>query len=399
MHESMTLDIVMATMTLLFTAAIVAIVAKRIKFPFTILLVIIGLILGYASHKIPALHSLTMFKLTPEVVLFVFLPALLFESAFNLDAKELMRNILPILTLAIPALLISTATVGFIVHYALGLPLGVSLLFGSLISATDPVAVVALFREIGAPKRLNLLVEGESLFNDGTALVVFKIILGVVLLGNFSSATITNGLIEFFIVFFGGITTGIILGIVFSKTIEMVRNDPLVEITLTTILAHSAFIAAEHLFHVSGVMSVVAAGLIMGGYGRNKISPAVQEHMESFWEYFAFVCNSLIFLLVGLSVNLHLFMANLPAIFVASGAILIARCGAVYSLVPIIGKFKMVEEINRKFQTVIFWGGTKGSPRHRYRTQYSRGGGRAFYHTGNDTGSGPLHPSCKRTHH
>lgn len=361
MHESMTLEMVMATMTLLFTASIVAIIAKKVKLPFTILLVIIGLILGYASHKIPALHSLTMFKLTPDVVLFVFLPALIFESAFNLNAKELMRNILPILTLAIPALLISTATVGFIVHYALGLPLGVSLLFGSLISATDPVAVVALFKEIGAPKRLNLLVEGESLFNDATALVVFKIILGVVLLGNFSGMTIANGVVEFFIVFFGGIAMGIILGLLFSITIETVRNDPLVEITLTTILAHTAFIAAEHLFHVSGVMSVVAAGLVMGGYGKNKISPAVQEHMESFWEYFAFVCNSLIFLLVGLSVDIHLFMSNLPAIFVAAAAILIARSGATYSLVPLIGKLKMVEAVDRKFQTVIFWGGLRGA--------------------------------------
>lgn len=361
MHESATLDIVMGTMILLFTAAIVAIIAKKIKFPFTIFLVIIGLILGWASHIVPALHPLTSLEMTPEVVLFIFLPALLFESAFNLDAKALMRNILPILTLAIPALLLSTATVGLIVHYVLGLPLGVSLLFGSLISATDPVAVVALFKEIGAPKRLNLLVEGESLFNDGTALVVFKIILGVVLLGNFSGATITNGILEFFIVFIGGIITGTVLGILFAKTIEMVKNDPLVEITLTTILAHSAFITAEHLFHVSGVMSVVAAGVTMGGYGRTKISPSIEEHMESFWEYFAFVCNSLIFLLVGLSVDIHLFGANIGSILVASFAIIVARAIAVYSLVPLIGRLKLVETISIQFRTVIFWGGLRGA--------------------------------------
>ncbi|MDH3976536.1 MAG: Na+/H+ antiporter [Deltaproteobacteria bacterium] len=361
MHESIILDTVMATMTLLFAASIVAIVAKKIKFPFTILLVIIGLILGWASHQISALHPLTLLKMTPEVVLFIFLPALIFESAFNLDAKALIKNIVPILTLAIPALLLSTATVGLIIHYVLGLPLGIALLFGSLISATDPVAVVALFKEIGAPKRLNLLVEGESLFNDGTALVLFKIILGVIILGNFTASTITSGIVEFFIVFIGGILTGTILGVIFAKTIEIVRNDPLVEITLTTILAHTAFITAEHLFHVSGIMSTVAAGITMGGYGRTKISPSIEEHMESFWEYFAFICNSLIFLLVGLSIDMHLFAANIGAILVASLAIIAARAMAVYSLVPLIGKLKLVEKVSVQFQTVIFWGGLRGA--------------------------------------
>lgn len=361
MHNSTTLDLVIMIMTLLFCASIVGIISKKIKFPFTIFLVIIGLLLGLASHKVSFFHAVTLFRLTPDVVLFVFLPVLIFESAFNLDAKKLLKNIIPIMTLAVPALLISTFTVGFILHYSLELDLGITLLFGALISATDPVAVIALFKEIGAPKRLNLLVEGESLFNDGTALVLFKIILGVVMLGTFGPGTIAEGVLDFVVVFSGGVAVGIIFGVVFAKTIEIIRDDPLVEITLTTILAHSTFITAEHLLHVSGVMATVAAGLTMGSYGRNKISPSVQEHMASFWEYFAFVCNSLIFLLVGLSIDIHLFVENYRAILLAVLAVLSGRAIAVYTLFPLIERFKMVEPVGKSFQTVIFWGGLRGA--------------------------------------
>jgi CPA1 family monovalent cation:H+ antiporter len=361
MHDEATLSIVVMTMGLMFSASMVAIATKWIRFPFTIALVIIGLLMGWASRGVPALHSLTAFSLTPEVVLFVFLPVLLFEAAFNLDARRLLKNVLPISTLAVPGLLISIATVGFGLHYILGLPLGLALLFGSLISATDPVAVVALFKEMGAPKRLGLLVEGESLFNDGTALVVFNIILGVVVSGLFTSHTVTKGVLNFAVVVTGGIGVGIALGVVFSRIIEIVENDRLVEITLTTILAHSTFLTAEHVLHVSGVIATVAAGLTMGSYGRNKISPPVQEHMEAFWEYFAFVCNSFIFLLVGMSIDMGLFVENFGAILLAALVVLAARALAVYGLFPVVEGLKLAEKVDAKFQTVIFWGGLRGA--------------------------------------
>jgi len=361
MSEHQTLNLVAVFMTLLFVASLVAIVCKRIKFPFTILLVIIGLALGWGARAIPLLHPLLLFTLSPEVVLFVFLPVLIFESALNLNVRALIKNLPPILTLAIPGLLISTATVGTLMHFALALPWGISLLFGTLISATDPVAVISLFREMGAPKRLTLLVEGESLFNDGTALVLFKLILGVILAGHFSAATVTDGIITFFIVFMGGVAVGTFLGLLFSKIIEIVDNDRLVEVTLTTILAHTAFLTAEHFLHVSGVMATVAAGLVLGSYGKTKISPPVHKHMETFWEYFAFVCNSLIFLLVGLSIDPSLFLANYQAILWGAVAILVARSAAIYSLFPVVHRLEGVERVSGAFQTVIFWGGLRGA--------------------------------------
>lgn len=361
MHEDPTLEIVTLVVALLFTSSLVAVAAKRIKFPYTIFLVLIGLAVGYLSGAIEFLKPLTHFELTPDIIVFVFLPVLIFESAFNLNARTLFKNITPILTLAIPALLVSTVVVGGIMHLALDLPLDVALLFGALISATDPVAVISLFKEMGAPKRLTVLVEGESLFNDGTALVLFKILGGIVIAGHFSSATVVDGVLKFFYVFLGGLAVGGIFGYVFSKAIELVENDVLIEITLTTLLAHSTFIAAEHYIGVSGVMATVAAGLTLGSYGRNKISPPVLEHMESFWEYFAYVCNSLIFLLVGLSVDMVLFVKNIGSALWAVGAVLVARAFVIYTFTPLAGRLKGVEAISRSFQTVMFWGGLRGA--------------------------------------
>jgi len=361
MHESATLELVIMVVALMFTASVVSLAAKRIGFPYTILLVIIGLALSWASGNMEGLHILRKFSLTPETVLFVLLPVLIFESAFNMDARRLLKNLAPIVMLAVPALLLSTAIVGGIVHWALGLPIGVALLFGALISATDPVAVVALFKEMGAPKRLNLLVEGESLFNDGTALVVFKLLLGIIAAGAFTGATLLSGTASFFMVALGGAGIGIVLGMVFSRLISRVYEDRFVEITLTTILAHSSFLLAEH-FHVSGVIATVAAGLTMGSYGRLMISPQVLEHLEAFWEYFAFICNSLIFLLVGLSIEVSDLLVNYKAILLAAVAVTIGRAIAVYSTLPVVERlFRRVEHVSMAFRTVIVWGGLRGA--------------------------------------
>jgi CPA1 family monovalent cation:H+ antiporter len=359
MHDSLVTGVFLA-MVLLFTAAVVALFSRRVRLPYTILLVIIGLVMGWAARTVPALGVLTSFELTPDMVLYVLLPVLIFESAFNLDVRSLLRNLAPIMVLAVPAVLISTAIVGALVWQVLGLPPAVALLFGALISATDPVAVIALFREMGAPKRLTMLVEGESLFNDGTALVLFKILLVMALAGGLTPAAALDGVAQFLVVFFGGAAVGVGTGYLFSRIIGWVENNRLVEITLTTILAHMTFLAAEHYLHVSGVMATVGAGLTLGSYGRSKVSPAVLEHLEMFWEYAAYVCNSLIFLLVGLSVDMGTFAADIGAMAATAVAVLAARAAAIYFLFPVIARFRKVEPVDLRFQTVIFWGGLRG---------------------------------------
>ena len=240
--------IVLLLVGLLFAAALISLVANRVRFPFTVLLVVFGMGVRLIFSEWEGFSFLES-EISTEVVFFIFLPTLLFESSFNLDSKLLFRNIVPILTLAVPAFLLSTAIVGVLASWALDLPLATALLFGALISATDPVAVVALFKELGAPKRLMVLVEGESLLNDATAIVLFKVLLGIVL-GTTVAVSVTSAVGSFLFVFVGGIVVGAILAFTFAQIISFVRDDELVEITLTTIVAYMSFIVAEHYLHV-----------------------------------------------------------------------------------------------------------------------------------------------------
>ncbi|MFQ5724323.1 MAG: cation:proton antiporter, partial [Terriglobia bacterium] len=355
---------------------------KRIRLPFSVAVLLVGLLLGtltaryapaaeehgIAAELLGALQSLS--QLSPDLILFIFLPTLIFESAFALDARKLLKNLGPILTLAIPALLISTVIVAAALVWGVGAPFGVTwavaLLFGALISATDPVAVVALFKELGAPPRLTVLVEGESLFNDGTAIVLFHILLGVVagtVAATTSGALVLTGVVNFFFVFLGGIAIGLLLAFLFSQILSWVRNDELVEITLTTVLAYASFVIAEHYFHVSGVMATVAAGVTLASYGRTKISPPVQEFMHQFWRYLAYIANALIFFLVGIVLPLRVPLAELGHYLVPLGitvaAVVVARAVGVFSLVPLLGRF--TEKIDLRFQTIMFWGGLRGA--------------------------------------
>ena len=184
---------VLVIIGLLTLAIIAAGLFRNLPIPYTVLLVVLGLGLGELADVWPAISILQEFRLQPDLVFFGFLPALIFESGFNLNARQLIKDLVPVLVLAVPALLISTLLVGWGLSTVLGVPIMLALVFGALISATDPVAVVALFKELGAPLRLNVLVEGESLLNDATAIVVFGILLSMAVAGTqleFSSAAL-----------------------------------------------------------------------------------------------------------------------------------------------------------------------------------------------------------------
>lgn len=347
---------------LLLIASITLAVSKKLKLPFTVLLVLVGVALSLvAEHGPSILHPIVDYDISPGVILFVFLPTLIFESAFNLDVKQLRSNLLPVLVLAIPGLIMSTVIIGLIVWIFTDINLAAALLLGSILSATDPVAVISLFKQLGAPKRLTVLVEGESLFNDATSIVVSRILLVVATAGYFSAETAFTGVVSFFTVFFGGILVGWLAGMMTGFVLGMVEGDAFIEISLTTILAYFSFMIAEDLFHVSGVMAVVAAGITMGSWGRAKISPSVAGYLEHFWEYLAYVANALIFLLVGLRVELGALIGSLEPLCWVLVAMLISRAMVVYSLVPLAALLPGVEPVKRSYQTVMFWGGLRGA--------------------------------------
>ena len=361
-HLSAVPDLVAGIMLLILAASLTAMLGARLpKLPFTIGLVLVGALISALAPHLPVLGLLVDFQLTPELVLFVFLPTLIFESANNLDARQLQSNLLPVLTLAVPGLLISTGIIGGIFYLFTDWQLIICLLLGSILSATDPVAVISLFKQLGVPERLTVLVEGESLFNDATSLVLATLLLGITLSGEFSGITVVSGVGDFLVVFLGGILVGWGMALLACLVLGAVDAQAPVEISLTTVLAYSSFLVAEHSLHVSGIMAVVAAGLTVGSYGRSKISPTTEAYMHDFWDYAAWLANALIFLLVGMQVDLWVYWHSIELIALVAVAMLISRAVVVFGLVPQLARLPDSEPVSRAYQMVMYWGGLRGA--------------------------------------
>src|SRR5688572_11616986 len=322
------LTAVLSVMALLFVAAVLSMLTRRVKLPFPVTLVVVGLALGTLIRRYPLLAPFNALKLTPEVLTYIFLPTLTFQAAFTLDARLLTRNLLPILALAIPATFLAAIVAGFGLHYALGFPIAAAMIFGALISSSDGGAVLAVFNEVGAPKRLKILAEGENLLNDATSIVLFKLLTILIAAGGtavaLTSRFVAYGLVSFVVTFLGGLAVGLGAGVICGRLVAIVDDDDLIEILLTTVIAFLAFLAAEGL-GVSGVMAVVGAGLILGGWGRTKYTPETLHYLESFWGYLAYVVNALTFLLVGLFTDLTAIRDNLGSIAIAVAIALIGR--------------------------------------------------------------------------
>ena len=327
---------------LLLVAAMVAILTTRFRLPYTVGLVLIG----FALTFVPSLH----FVPNPEIILFVLVPPLIFEAAFHIRLEDLRRDGGTILLLAVVGVLLNSFIVAGIISWGTGMALEVALVFGALIAATDPVAVVALFRKLGAPKRLRVLLESESLFNDGTAIVLFVLMLSIAETGQWN---LVDGVTDFIRVAGGGLVVGSVLGLVVSQLIGAV-DDPMVETTLTTVLAFSAYLVAEKT-HVSGVLAVVAAGLVNGNIGPRGMSATTRVVVFNFWEYAAFVANSLVFLFIGLTINVSLLLENWVYILWAIGAVLLARAIGVYGLTL------FNKDLPMRWRHVIYWGGLRGA--------------------------------------
>jgi len=375
MLELSTLLIAVATLAI---SSFAVFWAKSLRIPHTVLLVAIGVGIGLLS-TLPSFSFLESFHLTPEVLFYVFLPILIFESAYNISARRLAEDALPITLLAVVGLLISTAAIGFGLVFALSfvgieLPLMIGLLFGALISATDPVAVLALFKEFGAPRRLALVFEGESLFNDATGVALFLVMLEIVLVGFAGVSTITAGVVNFTIMIVAGIIFGIVCGVIFAKAVEWTRDNEQASIALTFVLAYTTFLAADFITHyvhigdqklyVSAIIATTIASIIMGNYGRPKIHPKAEEFVDKLWGQLAFIVNSVVFILVGiLFVDIPFKSGEILAPILLS--IIVVAAARALSIYPLVSGYNVFVSAKRRiplsWQHLLSWGSLRGA--------------------------------------
>lgn len=343
-----------AFVALFSVATAVALLARWVKIPYTIALVVAGLILG-------TVHAFQPPHLTKELLFAVFLPGLVFEAAFHLDFHRFWQNKFTINALAVPGVIASLTltTVLFFpaasaLHFLDGLRIEHALVFAALIAATDPIAVVALFKSMHAPKRLTMLIESESLLNDGTAVVFFTIALSH---ANGESVSIGGAALDFCKIVGMGALIGTCIGLGVSRLLQRVA-DPMIEITLTTLAAYGSFVTAEQ-FHFSGIIATVAAGMVCGNYaGRAGMSPSSQIAVETFWEYVSFALNSIVFLLIGFEVRIESLLQSWSVILMAYLAVTISRAGVVYLVTLLLRRSS--ERLPWSWSMILTWGGLRG---------------------------------------
>ncbi len=348
-----TLDLVGLFVAIVGLGAVVALVARRLGLPDSVVLVVLGLAIG-------AVAPAEQFTITPELVLAVLVPGLVFEAAYRLDISELRRTFLGAVLLAVPGVLISAGTVALILSTFAAVPIGPAFVVGSIVSATDPVAVIATFRHLDAPRRLATLVEAESLFNDGTAVVVFTIAIGAISHGvtpadaatTFVAAVAVSGVI------------GLGLGVLAARIMNMTEEQA-IELTISLVLAYGTYLLADQV-HASGIIATVVAGIVLGTYGRRIGMPLrTFDALDATWEFIAFLLTALVFLLIGTAITLGQLREAAAAIAWGVAAILIGRAIVVYGLLGLAARALHVVRRGPGLRTswlhVLFWAGLRGA--------------------------------------
>ena len=347
-------------------------VALRLRLPHSVILAAIGTAIGTfaalvaASEHFRHLHglaeSLTHVPITSSSMLLLFLPVLLFHSALMMDVRRLIEDAVPILVLAVVAVFVTTGAIGVTLAAASREPLVACLLVGAIVATTDPSAVVAIFRDLGAPGRLTRLVEGESLLNDAAAIAIFTVLVAMIHSGG--DANLTLAALRFLQSFLGGIVFGMIAGRIVVAVMPLLNDDRAAVTTLLLAVPYLVFIAADQRLHVSGVVSVVAAGLVIGTTGRATISPFNWTFLEEVWEQLAFWAGSLIFILASLlipSLLGDLGPKDLWLLVLLILAATLSRAAVLFGILPALTRFRLSAAVSTPYKLVITWGGLRGA--------------------------------------
>ncbi len=334
-------------------AALVALAIRRISVPYSVALVGVGLAVGLV---VPSLKL----DITPELVLVVLLPGLVFEASFHIDLVALRRSFGSVALLAGPGVVVVAAVVAISLHLGTGLPLELGFVVGAMVAATDPAAVIATFRGLGVPHRLAAMTEGESLFNDGTGLVLFALAVRAIT----STVSPAQALETIVVTVVVSAVVGGIAGYLASRILATVE-DHLIELTISVSAAYGTYLLADA-FHESGVIATVIAGIVIGNYGRRTgISRRAAEALDTVWEFVAFLLTALVFMLVGLSISLPQLGAALPWVAWGIAGTLVGRALVVYGLLGGAWRIRASRSTARHARTgwlnVLFWSGLRGA--------------------------------------
>ena len=340
-------DIVVA---LLVALALVAFVSRRFAVPYTAALVVLGLLVAILAPS-------EVIEVTPEVVLVVLVPGLVFEAAFRLDIEHVRPTLGASTLLAVPGVLLTAGLVAVVLSMTVGMPIESAFLVGAMVSATDPVAVIATMRNVRAPERLSTLVETESLFNDGTGIVLFTIALA-------SGASISDGVLAFVLTVIVSVGIGLVLGGI-AAWVGGRLDDVNLELTLTLIAAYGVYLVADR-FHESGIIATVVAGIVIGNYGRRfGMSARSRVAIDTVWSYIAFVLTAIVFLLIGLTITPGELIGAAVPIAWGVAAVLVARALVVYGLLGGLGRTSLGQRAGLRLPTawshVLFWAGLRGA--------------------------------------
>jgi CPA1 family monovalent cation:H+ antiporter len=335
---------------LLAVAAIVALIARRTPLPYSVALVLAGLALTAVVQRLEV-------PVDPDLLLFVLLPGLVFEAALQTNVADLRGGLRAVLLLAAPGVLVSAAIVALILHLATGLDPTLAFVAGAMVAATDPAAVIAVFKRLGAPRRLATVVEAESLFNDGTGILVFALALAAVQQG----VDLGGAAASFVLTVVGSTVLGLAIGWVGTRVIAMV-DDHLIELTVSLAVAYGTYLGANRL-HESGIIATVVAGIVIGNYGRQVgMSRRTREALDTVWEFMAFLLTALTFLLVGLAITPQQLIGAAVPIFWGFVATLAGRAIVVYLLLG--GAARILpgrSPLPLPWLHVLFWSGLRGA--------------------------------------
>jgi len=358
----MSIEHVVAVLVVLLLLAYVAEPLSRLlRLPYASVLVVTGFI---ASELVVMSGIDTGIRAGNfhDLVFYVFIPLLVFEAAYQINTRLLLKNIIPIITLAVIGLLVTATLTALGLYYGIAHPVGfpiiAALLTGAIVAATDPVAVVARLREIGVPERLSVLLEGESLFNDATAIVLFGLFISMALSID-SELSAQAVIIEFLRIFIGGVIVGLASGFLAGVVARLVNNANMTGV-LTLIVAYGAYLLAEELLEVSGVMSTLVAAMLMSILLDKETAGSKPERSDQFWDVIGHIANALVFLIMGVTITVSMFEERWLAMLIAIGAVLFARAISIYGCLSLLGVLQR-DPVDLRCQTVMVWGGLRGA--------------------------------------